>query len=140
MDVHARRRLSHCVLLTLFLCVAGVAPAAVPAAVVPGKGTEILWDKYGIPHIMATDSPSLFYAYGYAQMEAHSELLLRLYAQARRRGAEYYGATYLEADRWVRTNGIPETAKKWAAGQSAEFGPLIAAFVRGVNAWAAEHK
>ena len=72
-------------------------------------------------------------------MEAHSELLLQLYAQARGRGAEYYGADYLTADRWVRTNGIPETAKKWAAGQSVEFGPLKS-FVRGLNAWAAEHK
>src|SRR5262245_58506669 len=124
--------------LTLSLAVIAGLPA--PAASAPAKGTEILWDRFGIPHIIASDHASLFYAYGYAQMEAHSELLLRLYAQARGRGAELYGATYLEADRWVRTNGIPETAKKWAAGQSAEFGPLIAAFVRGVNAWAAEHK
>ena len=90
----------------------------------PAKGTEILWDRYGVPHIFAPDHASLFYAYGYAQMEAHSELLLRLYAQARGRGAEFYGEKYLAADRWVRTNGIPETARKWATGQSAEFRPL----------------
>ena len=40
-------------------------------------------------------------------MEAHSELLLRLYAQARGRGAEFYGESYLDADRWVRTNPNP---------------------------------
>src|SRR5262245_7699493 len=68
----------------------------------PARGTEILWDRYGVPHIFARDHPSLFYAYGYAQMEAHSELLLRLYAQARGRGAEYYGDTHLASDRWVR--------------------------------------
>src|SRR5262245_15243220 len=124
----------------LLLGIVTSASPSLTAAQAPAKGTEILWDRYGVPHIFAPDHASLFYAYGYAQMEAHSELLLRLYAQARGRGAEYYGATYLDADRWVRTNGIPETAKKWAAGQSAEFGPLIAAFVRGVNAWAAEHK
>ena len=106
----------------------------------PAKGTEILWDRYGVAHIFAADHGSLFYAYGYAQMEAHSELLLRLYAQARGRGAEFYGAQYLAADRWVRTNGIPETAKQWAAGQSPAFGPLIESFVRGLNAWASEHK
>jgi len=106
----------------------------------PAKGTEILWDRYGVPHIFAPDHASLFYAYGYAQMEAHSELLLRLYAQARGRGAEFYGARYLEADRWVRINDIPGTAKKWAAGQSPAFGPLIESFVRGLNAWASEHK
>ena len=85
-----------------------------PASAAPTKGTEILWDTWGIAHITATDHPSLFYAYGYAQMEAHSELLLRLYSQARGRGAEFYGEQYLEADRWVRTNGIPSRAMEWA--------------------------
>jgi acyl-homoserine-lactone acylase len=56
----------------------------------PTKGTEILWDRYGIPHIFAPDRPSLFYAYGYAQMEAHAELLIRLYTQSRGRAAEFY--------------------------------------------------
>lgn len=111
-----------------------------PALAAPTKGTEILWDKWGIPHITAADHPSLFHAYGYAQMEAHSELLLRLYAQARGRGAEFYGEEYLEADRWVRTNGIPSRAKEWAKGQSPEFGPLVVSFVDGLNAWAHEHQ
>jgi acyl-homoserine-lactone acylase len=114
--------------------------AVLSPATAPTKGTEILWDRFGIPHISAPDHPSLFYAYGYAQMEAHSELLLRLYAQARGRGAEFYGESYLEADRWVRTNGIPARAKQWAQGQSAEFAPLLAAFVQGLNGWAAEHQ
>jgi acyl-homoserine-lactone acylase len=106
----------------------------------PAKGTEILWDTWGIPHISAPDHPSLFFAYGYAQMEAHSELLLRLYAQARGRGAEIYGEPYLAADRWVRTNGIPARAKEWAKGQSPQFGPLIVSFVDGLNTWAKEHQ
>ncbi len=62
------------------LCLLGVsliAATARPVAAAPRKGTEILWDKWGIPHISAADHPSLFYAYGYAQMEAHAELLLR---------------------------------------------------------------
>ena len=125
------------------LCLLGVsliAATARPVAAAPTKGTEILWDKWGIPHISAADHPSLFYAYGYAQMEAHAELLLRLYAQARGRGAEIYGEQYLEADRWVRTNGIPMRAKAWAQEQSPEFGPLIVAFVAGLNGWAGEHQ
>jgi acyl-homoserine-lactone acylase len=72
-------------------------------------------------------------------MEAHSELLLRLYAQARGRGAEIYGEKYLDADRWVRTNGIPARAKIWAETQSPGFAPLLSAFVEGLNAWAGEH-
>ena len=109
------------------------------AAAVPEKGTEILWDTYGIPHIFAPDHPSLFYAYGYAQMEAHAELLVRLYAQARGRGAEFYGDAHLASDRWVRTTGIPQRARQWAAQQTPEFGDLIRAFSAGLNAWAGKH-
>lgn len=129
-----------CSRAALSLTLALVAVSAGPrAAVVPAPGTEILWDHYGIPHIFAPDHASLFHAYGYAQMEAHGELLVRLYAQARGRGAEFYGDSYLASDRWVRTNGIPERAKQWAAQQSPEFGPLIRAFADGLNAWAAKN-
>ena len=133
------RRWPSALALVLALVLGGLAVPA-RAADVPAKGTEILWDRYGIPHIFAPDHPSLFYAYGYAQMEAHAELLVRLYAQARGRGAEFYGEQYLADDRWVRTNGLPALAKQWSAGQSAEFAPLIRAFAAGLNAWAAEHK
>jgi acyl-homoserine-lactone acylase len=126
--------------LVLLLVLAGGSWAPARAADVPAKGTEILWDRYGIPHIFAPDHASLFYAYGYAQMEAHAELLVRLYAQARGRGAEFYGERYLADDKWVRTNGLPAIAKQWAAGQSAEFAPLIQAFAAGLNGWATEHQ
>jgi acyl-homoserine-lactone acylase len=109
------------------------------STVLPAKGTEILWDHYGIAHIFAPDRASLFYAYGYAQMEAHSELLTLLYTQARGRSAELYGEENLDTDRWVRVNGIPERGKLWATQQSPEFAPLLAAFVEGLNAWGREH-
>src|SRR5262245_53327999 len=110
------------------------------AAAGPGKGTEILWDTYGIPHIFAPDHPSLFHAYGYAQMEGHAELLIRLYAQARGRGAEFYGDSYLASDRWVRTTGIPGKARQWATQQTPEFGALIRAFADGLNAWVEKNR
>lgn len=118
-----------------------VLPAlALDAAGVPAKGTEILWDRYGVPHIVAPDHASLFYAYGYAQMEAHGDLLLRLYGRARGRGAEYFGEEYLESDRWVRRNGIPAIARAWARQQSPEFAPLLRAFAAGINGWADENR
>ncbi len=135
-----RSRLVSVCVLGLVLAGCQSTPPAATTSPAPATGTEILWDRYGVPHIFAPDHPSLFQAYGYAQMEAHAELLVRLYAQARGRGAEFYGAQYLDADRWVRTNGLPATAKQWAAGQSAEFAPLIEAFAKGLNAWAREHK
>ncbi len=127
--------------IVLAIVMSSASPLRLAAATTaPAKGTEILWDKWGVPHIAAPDHPSLFYAYAYAQMEAHSELLIRLYAQARGRGAEFYGPTYLNEDRWVRVNGIPDRAKEWARQQSPEFGPLVVSFVSGLNAWAAEHQ
>jgi acyl-homoserine-lactone acylase len=126
-------------LLTLALLAATLASTPPASAALPSKGTEILWDRYGIPHMFAPDHASLLYAYGYGQMEAHSELLVRLYTQGRGRAAELYGEQYLDSDRWVRVNGIPERAKQWATQQSPEFAPLLAAFVEGVNAWGKAH-
>jgi acyl-homoserine-lactone acylase len=140
MTLASRLRRVGLVLSLALLLVGGRSGTSVLAAPAPTKGTEILWDRYGIPHITAADHPSLFYAYGYAQMEAHSELLLRLYAQARGRGAEFYGESYLQDDRWVRTNGIPARAKEWASAQTPEFGSLITAFVAGLNGWASHHQ
>ena len=134
------RRLSIPVRVALVVSFVVVATGVGPrTAAAPAKGTEILWDTYGVPHIFAPDHASLFYAYGYAQMEGHADLLVRLYAQARGRGAEFYGDAYLASDRWVRTTGIPQRAKQWEAQQSAEFGALIRAFADGLNAWAAKN-
>lgn len=36
----------------------------------PQTGTQILWDTYGIPHIYGENSKSLFYAFGWAQMQS----------------------------------------------------------------------
>jgi acyl-homoserine-lactone acylase len=73
--------------LTLVLCLLSVST---------GRGqpqeTEILWDTWGVPHIYASSEPQAFRAFGYAQMEAHGDLLLKFYAAARGRAAEVYGA------------------------------------------------
>ena len=45
----------------------------------PRKGTEILWDKYGVAHVYAKSTEDLFYCYGYAQAKSHGDLLLHLY-------------------------------------------------------------
>ena len=51
---------------------------------------EILWDKYGVPHIFASDRESMFYAEGWAQAQAQGNLLLLLYGESRGRAAEYW--------------------------------------------------
>ena len=103
----------------------------------PPARTEILWDRYGVPHIFAGDDAPLFRAFGWAQMEAHGNLILRLYAQARGRGAEFFGPDYLDEDKWVRTMGVPERGREWYGQQDAIEKRLIDAFVAGVNDCAA---
>lgn len=100
---------------------------------------EILWDRWGVPHIFAPDLSSAMFAYGWAQMQSHGDLMLRLYGQARGRAAEYWGANFADTDRWVRTMGVPARATRWNAQQSAEARTLIDGFVAGVNAYAAQH-
>ena len=77
------------ILAAALFCLAAFTVNSSAWAAPPAKGTEILWDRYGVPHIFAPDRASLFYAYGYAQMEAHAELLIRLYTQSRGRAAEF---------------------------------------------------
>jgi acyl-homoserine-lactone acylase len=113
------------------------------------QGTsEILWDKFGVPHIFAADTDSLFYAFGWAQMEAHGDLILRLYGEARGRSAEYWvrlkpdstlSDENLEIDKWVRRMGVPARAREWYAAQTPGERARLDAFVAGINAYARAH-
>jgi len=118
------------ILPLLFLC-----SCSSPA---PEK-TEILWDTYGIPHIFAQNSERLFYAYGWAQMHNHGNLLLKLYGQARGKATEFWGEDYLNSDLWVHTNNIPERAKKWVAEQDKPIGKFLQSFTDGINDYANVH-
>ena len=105
----------------------------------PPTSTEILWDTYGVPHIYGKDAGSSFYAFGWAQMQSHGNLILRLYGQARGRAAQYWGEKYLDSDRWVRTMGVPERARDWYNAQNPNFRQYLDAFAAGINAYASEH-
>jgi acyl-homoserine-lactone acylase len=99
----------------------------------------MLWDQYGVPHIFADSLESMFYAHGWAQMQNHADLLLRLYGESRGRGAEYWGASKLDLDRWVQTNGVPERAREWYQQQDPAFRKYLDAFARGINDFAKAH-
>ncbi|PSB01752.1 acylase [Merismopedia glauca] len=117
----------------LALSIATSVPSAEP------KNTEILWDTYGIPHIYGRDVSGAFRAFGWAQMQSHGNLILRLYGQSRGRAAEYWGEKYLESDKWVQTMGIPERAQEWYAAQPPDFRRNLVAFADGVNEYAQKH-
>jgi acyl-homoserine-lactone acylase len=119
------------------LCLSG-APDRSPVSAAQAT-TEILWDRWGVPHIFAPNADAAMYAFGWAQMQSHGDLMLRLYGQSRGRGAEYWGPDYLDADRWVRTMGVPARAAAWIKQQTPEATRAIESFVAAVNAYAKEH-
>lgn len=103
------------------------------------KSTEILWDNYGIPHIYSKDANSAFYAFGWAQMQSHGNLLLRLYGQARGKAAAYWGEKYLDSDKWVLTMDVPSRASAWYQQQNATWKNYLDAFAGGINDYAKKH-
>ncbi|NKB70069.1 MAG: acylase [Candidatus Latescibacteria bacterium] len=105
----------------------------------PAAQTEILWDTWGVPHIFARTNSELFYAFGWAQMANHGNLLLELYGQARGRGAEYWGASYIQGDQYVRIMEVPRRAQDWYRTQSPQMRAYLDAFAAGINAYAQAH-
>lgn len=119
--------------------VADTLPADTAIAVPGDARVEILWDTFGVPHIFARDVVALFFGFGWSQTRSHANLLLELYGQARGRAAEYWGAQYLEHDRWVRLNGIPERAREWWNAQDPAMRAYVQSFVEGINSFAGEN-
>jgi acyl-homoserine-lactone acylase len=129
--------MTHSRLSRLALCLVLGALATSPLA--SAGQTEILWDRFGVPHIFATDRERMFYAHGWAQMQNQANLLLRLYGESRGRAAEYWGPSYLELDRWVQLNGVPERARLWYGAQDPTFRTYLDAFARGINDFGKAH-
>lgn len=134
------RRLLTLVALALLLCNFSItSPSAAAPESVARPRAEILWDKWGTPHIFAADEEAAFRAFGWAQMESHGNLLLKLYAKARGRAAEYFGADSLASDRAVKAFGIYELSKKWYQAQTPKFRKNLDAFAAGINDYAKQN-
>ena len=112
---------------------------ALAANLLAAPKNEILWDKFGVPHIFATTTEGMFHAHGYAQMQNQGDLLISLYGESRGRGAEYWGEDKLPLDRWLHTNGVPARARDWYNAQDPQFRKYIDAFARGINDHAKAH-
>lgn len=123
----------------LLLCIVIALSFTLRNPAISYQRTEILWDTWGVPHIYGKDAEGLFRAFGWAQMQSHGDLILKLYAQARGRGAEYFGEKYLESDRYVRTMLIPSRANQWYKKQNPNMRRYLDAFASGMNAYAKEN-
>jgi acyl-homoserine-lactone acylase len=118
---------------------AAIATAGTSSQGQEGSRSEILWDRWGVPHIFARTDEDLGFAYGWAQMHSHGDKILRLYALARGRAAEYWGTRYLASDRFVRTMAIPEIGARDVERQPPAFRRYLTAFADGMNAYARTH-
>ena len=104
---------------------------------------EILWDHYGVAHVYAKNIEGLFFGYGYASMQSHGDLILKLYGESRGRAAEYWGAgpndENIKQDHWVRINGVPQRGEEWYRQQTPEYKQYLDAWAAGMNEYAKRH-
>jgi acyl-homoserine-lactone acylase len=133
-----RRPLAGWLGLTLGLAL-GLAAMGGAARAAAAGGGEILWDRYGVAHVYAKTTQGMFYGYGFAQAKSHGNAVLKLYAQARGRAAEYFGPSELPNDRWMAINGVPERTAAWMKLQSPDFRGYLEAFAAGFNGYAKAH-
>lgn len=139
-----RRPVSHFLLrLVPAVLLTATAVTAAQPAYKPERGSEILWDSWGVPHVYAKNTRDLFFLYGYAQAEAHGDLLMHVMAASRGRASEFFGAgkddRNLKSDRWVLLNEVPQRAALWLTEQTPEFRGYMDAFAAGINAYGAQH-
>ena len=100
---------------------------------------EILWDRFGVPHIYAGSEEGAFYGFGYAQAQNHGNIVIHLFGEARGRAAEYWGEKFINSDKWLLANDVPERSKRWYGAQSPQFRRNLDAFAAGINAYAKDH-
>ncbi|MGL1888171.1 MAG: penicillin acylase family protein [Reichenbachiella sp.] len=104
------------------------------------KSPEIKWDTWGVPHISGQTSSDAYYAFGWAQMKAHGDLILKLYGKARGRSAEYWGGEQnLQSDYISRKLNVPTRAQEWHDAQNDDMKNLLSSFVKGMNAYCAQN-
>lgn len=104
------------------------------------KSSEIKWDNWGVPHVFGRSDEEAYYGFGWAQMEAHANLILKLYGKARGRASEYFGGMVNEtSDVLLRKLHIPDRAEQWYELQDSETKCIIQAFVKGMNDYCDAH-
>ena len=104
------------------------------------KKADILWDKYGVPHIFAAGSRSRCSTRTAGRRCRTRPTCCCACTASRAAGPRNIGgASNLELDRWVQLNGVPERAKAWYDAQDPTFRTYLDAFARGINDFAKAH-
>ncbi len=126
--------------LTLFAVSPTFAQNAANLSKSPSPHGEIIWEKYGVPHIYGRTTEDVLFGYGVAHMENHAETILRKVAAGRGCLAEYFGAgaqnSNITSDIQIRTFDIPRRSLSWLAEGTEEQRSYLRVFCAGLNAYA----
>jgi penicillin amidase len=96
---------------------------------------EVLWDRWGVPHVYAQSTHDLFFAQGYIQASERLfqlELMLRFGSG---RLSEVFGELTLPLDRFIRTVGWNRAARKQCSQWDDLSWEMSEAFTTGARAW-----
>lgn len=95
---------------------------------------EIKWDTWGVPHIKGERDTDAYYAFGWAQMKAHGNIILESYGKARGRSAEYWSDDQNStSDLLIRRLNVPKRAQQWFEAQNTDMKNMLSSFVDGMN-------
>ena len=100
----------------------------------------IIRDRWGIPHIYASDPHDLFFAQGYVHAQDRFWQMEFWRRIGSGRLAEILGESALESDRFIRTIGWHRTAAREWDTLDDETKAALQAYADGVNAYIATHK
>lgn len=106
---------------------------------VPGlqADVEVIYDKWGIPHIYAQQEEDAYYALGYVHAQDRLFQMEMLRRAASGRLAEVLGPELVEVDKFFRTLGINHFAKEHAAkflsSDTTAFQRAAHAYQKGIN-------
>ncbi|EPP7628996.1 penicillin acylase family protein [Providencia rettgeri] len=92
-------------------------------------------DNYGVPHIYASDTYSLFYGYGYAV--AQDRLFQMEMAKRSTQGtvSEVLGKDYISFDKEIRNNYWPDSIHQQITQLSPKEQDILQGYADGMNAW-----
>jgi len=101
--------------------------------------TKIDWDVWGVPHIAASNESDLFFAQGWTEMQAHANLVLKMYGRSRGKAAAYWGAKFIQSDKLIHQLNFPAIAVTYRKIQNPELKQIIRSFTNGMNAYVKVH-
>jgi penicillin amidase len=100
----------------------------------------VIRDRWGIPHIYASNAHDLFFAQGYVHAQDRFWQMEFWRRVGSGRVAEILGPSALESDRFIRTVGWHRTAAQELERLDDESQAVLEAYAEGVNAYISTHR